>query len=152
MRNIKTSIAVLLSIIALRILGMEVPFYGCIAAVITMQNQVDSSYKVGIERMTGTLIGAGFGVVFALIQEHNIWLITLGTALVIYFTNLVNQSNSVSIACIVFLSIMTNLTETTSIRYSIDRVIETFVGINIAVAVNALIYPPKPAENQHDTE
>lgn len=146
MRNIKTAISVLLSIVVLKFIGMEIPFYGCIAAVITMQNKLDASLKAGLDRMVGTLIGAAFGIFFATIEEHNPLLITLGIALVIYISNLLNQTNAVSIACIVFLSIMTNLTEATPLQYSIDRVLETFVGINIAVAVNYFIYPPKPEE------
>lgn len=149
MRNIKTSIAVLLTIGVLQLLGTESPFYACIAAVITMQNQVKGSFQVGVERMIGTLIGAGLGMVFALIQQNNPFLIALGIALVIYSTNILKQCKSASIACIVFLAIMTNLTTVSPVQYSILRVIETLIGIYIAVLVNVLIYPPSPEEEQN---
>lgn len=143
MRNIKTAIAVMLSILAIRILNMESPFYACIAAVITMQNKINVSYETGLHRMIGTLIGAAIGILFSLIWPQNIILTTIGIILIIFMANVVKQKNSINIACIVFLAIMTNVTNLPPLQYSIDRVLETFVGILLAVVVNSYLFPPK---------
>lgn len=143
MRNIKTAIAVFLCIVVLKFLNMNTPFYACIAAVITMQNTVNVSFKTGLYRMVGTLIGAGVGVGFSVLSPNNLVLTAVGIVIVIYITNLLRQKDSTSIACIVFLAVMTNLSDVTPIHYSALRVLETFVGIVIAMAVNALLYPPE---------
>lgn len=149
MRNIKTAISVFLCIIILRAFNNTFPFYACIAAVITMQGTVHDSFATGKNRMIGTIIGAIYGLIFALISPNNIFLTSIGIVLVIYFLNLFNRKNSISIACVVFLAIMTNLTQVTPLIYSLNRVTETFIGIFVSVLVNYFIYPPKYLDNLH---
>ena len=150
MRNIKTAISVFICIIILRVFHNTFPFYACIAAVITMQSTVHNSFTTGKNRIIGTIIGAICGLIFALISPNNVFLTSLGIVFVIYFLNLVNRKNSVIIACIVFLAIMTNLKEGTPLIYSLSRVIETFIGILVSVLINYLIYHPKYLENLHE--
>jgi uncharacterized membrane protein YgaE (UPF0421/DUF939 family) len=149
MRNIKTAISVFLCIIILRAFHNTFPFYACIAAVITMQSTVHDSYTTGKNRMIGTIIGAICGLIFALISPNNAFLTSIGIVFVIYFSNLFNRNNSISIACVVFLAIMTNLTKVTPLVYSFNRVTETFIGILVSVLVNYLISAPKYLDNLH---
>lgn len=150
MRNIKTAISVFICIIILRIFHNTFPFYACIAAVITMQSTVHNSFTTGKNRIIGTIIGAICGLIFALISPNNVFLTSLGIVFVIYFLNLLNRKNSIIIACVVFLAIMTNLKEGTPLIYSFSRVIETFIGILVSVLINYLIYHPKYLKNLHE--
>lgn len=92
--------------------------------------------------MIGTSIGALMGLIFALIQPENCILAAIGIIAVIYFCNILNKKNSITIACIVFLAIMTNMKGQDPFIYSLTRLLETFVGISIAVLINYLIAPP----------
>ena len=149
MRNIKTAISVFICIIILRAFHSTFPFYACIAAVITMQSTVHNSFTTGKNRMIGTIIGAIWGLTFALISPNNVFLSSIGIIFVIYSLNLLNRKNSIIIACVVFLAIMTNLKEGTPLVYSFNRVIETFLGIFVSVLVNYLIFHPKFLDNLH---
>lgn len=149
MRNIKTAISVFICIIILRAFHSTFPFYACIAAVITMQSTVHNSFSTGKNRMIGTIIGAIWGLTFALISPNSVFLSSIGIVFVIYSLNLLNRKNSVIIACVVFLAIMTNLKEGTPLVYSFNRVIETFLGIFISVFVNYFIFHPKFLDNLH---
>lgn len=149
MRNIKTAISVFLCIIILRIFHNTSPFYACIAAVITMQSAVQDSFTTGKNRMIGTIIGAIWGLIFALISPSNIFLTGIGIVFVIYSLNILNRKKSISIACIVFIAIMTNLKDATPLIYSLSRVAETFLGIFVSVLVNYLIFHPKYLDNLH---
>ncbi|QGU96284.1 FUSC family protein [Clostridium bovifaecis] len=150
MRNLKTAIAVFLCIIITRKLNVsDSPFYACIAAVICMQSSVFETFKTGKNRMIGTFIGALIGFLFALIQPGNAMLVAVGIILLIYVCNVLGYNKSISIACIVFIAIMVNLTDKTPLFYSTYRLIETFIGILIAVLVNYFIYPPKYLDNLH---
>jgi len=149
MRNIKTAISVFLCIIILRAFHNTYPFYACIAAVITMQSAVQDSFTTGKNRMIGTIIGAIWGLIFALISPSNIFLTGIGIVFVIYSLNLLNRKKSISIACIVFIAIMTNLKDATPLIYSLSRVAETFLGIFVSVLVNYLISHPKYLDNLH---
>lgn len=149
MRNIKTAISVFLCIIILRAFHNTFPFYACIAAVITMQSAVHDSFTTGKNRMIGTIIGAIWGLIFTLISPNNVYLTSIGIVFVIYSLNLLNRKKSITIACVVFLAIMTNLKEGTPLFYSFSRVAETFIGIFVSVLVNYLIFHRKYLDNLH---
>ncbi|AYF53660.1 FUSC family protein [Clostridium botulinum C] len=152
MRNLKTSIAVVLCVIIIRILHIDSPFYACIAAVICMQTWVSDSFIVGKNRMIGTFIGALIGLLLALIKPGNIILIGIGIIGVIYICNLLGKNKSITIGCIVFLAIMVNLTSKTPLIYSTFRLIETFIGIFISVFVNYFVFPRDHSENLYNVK
>ncbi len=143
MRNIKTAIAVCISILISEILNMEYPFYAAIASVISMQGSVEGSLKAGKNRMVGTSIGAFVGFIFSSIMPGNILFIGIGIVCVIYLCNLFNIKEASSIGCIVFCAIMINLKESNPLFYSINRLLDTFVGIIVSIVVNYCITPPK---------
>lgn len=151
MRNIKTGISVFLCVIVSRLLNLEIPFYAGIAAVISMQSSVTSSFHAGRNRMLGTLVGAATGLVFAIIDPGNAILCGIGVSVVIFVTNSLKWNKSASIGCIVFLAIMTNLNGKAPVNYSLNRILDTFIGISIAVLVNYLIFPPKYLNKVLDT-
>lgn len=142
MRTMKTALSVFLCIITLNLLKIQYPFYACIAAVISMQSSVSDSFITGKNRMIGTSVGALIGLIFALIRPENSILTGIGIIAVIYFCNMLNKRSSINIACIVFLAIMTNMKGQNPFAYSVTRLLETFIGIAIAVLVNYLIAPP----------
>jgi uncharacterized membrane protein YgaE (UPF0421/DUF939 family) len=143
MRNIKTAIAVIISILISRVFKTEYPFYAAIASIISMQSSVENSFKTGRNRMLGTIVGAAVGFICALISPENPLLIGIGIVCVIYLCNLLNWKESSSIAGIVFCAIMLNLKGNSAVIYSINRIIDTFVGIIVAIAVNYFVVPPK---------
>lgn len=55
MRNIKTAIAVVISILVSKLLKTEYPFYAAIASIISMQSSVEDSFKTGRNRILGTI-------------------------------------------------------------------------------------------------
>lgn len=121
---------------------MEYPFYAAIASVISMQMSVEGSLKAGKNRMLGTFMGALVGFICASIMPGNIFLIGIGIVCVIYLCNLFNWEQSSSIACIVFCVIMINLKGSSPLYYSINRLLDTFLGIMVSVTVNYFIVPP----------
>lgn len=143
MRNIKTAIAILVCLIIANLLQLQYPFYAAIATVISMENSVTNSFAAGKYRMMGTFVGAGAGLAFATIQPENIWLCALGTIVAIYICNLLKWNKSIPIAIIVFLAIMLNLQGDSPLHYSINRIIDTLIGVGVAVMVNYLVFPPK---------
>ncbi|MBL4936645.1 FUSC family protein [Clostridium sp. YIM B02515] len=147
MRNIKTAIAVVISMIISKLLNMEYPFYTVIASIISMQSSVEASFKAGRNRMLGTLIGALIGFILSSIMPGNIILIGIGIVAVIYICNIFNWEQSTSIACVVFCAIMINLKGGSPFFYSVNRLVDTFIGITVAVGVNYFIAPPKSYEN-----
>lgn len=143
MRNIKTAVSVFLCVLISRLLKMEYPFYAAIASVISTSSSVTDSYIAGRNRMFGTLVGAMIALICSLISPGNVFLCGIGIVIVIYICNLLNWNKSVSIACIVFCVIMTNLNGRNPFEYSFNRILDTLLGIVIAVIVNYTLVPPK---------
>ncbi|MGL4990905.1 MAG: FUSC family protein [Sarcina sp.] len=147
-RNFKTALSILLSIIILKILGFESSFYACIAAVICLTDSYENSIKTGKNRMIGTIIGGSFGMIATIILSvyNTFWLRTLliflFTIAVIYICTILKKPGSVSIACIVLLANLLLNRDYSNYIYTFSRIIETFIGVVIAVFVNAYILPP----------
>ena len=150
MRNIKTAIAVSLSVAISRFFNMEYPFYTAIAAIISMQTTVGESFKVGRNRMLGTMLGAIVGVIFYFIHPSSVIIMGIGIMVVIYMCNLLGWNKSVSIAGIVFCVIMTNLDGRDPVFYALNRIFDTFIGIIIAVLVNYFVKPIDDYNNIED--
>lgn len=148
-RNIKTAIAVLLCVLASKALKLEYPFFTVIAAIFSMENSIASTYKAGLYRLIGTLVGAFVGVIFIYIQPGNAFLMGIGTILLIFICNTFNWDRAVPIAGVMFAAIMLSLNNKNPIQYSFSRVLDTFIGIVIAVAVNYLVFPPNNLAQLH---
>ena len=155
-RNLKTALAIFLSIMVLKLLGFDSSFYACIAAVICMGDSFENSLKMGKNRMIGTLIGGCVGLfaTFLLSYYSNFWfetiLITGLSIIVIYICTLLNKPGSVSIACIVFLANLLLTRDYSNYVYNISRIFETLVGIVISIIINIYIFPPKDAKDVKD--
>lgn len=142
MRTIKTTIAVLLTIIIAHILKLQSPLLAGIAAIVTMQSNIINSIEEGKSRLLGTVFGAIVGILFALIAPGNLLLVGIGMIVVIIVCNHMDWEDSIIIALIVFLSMMIEQKEGQRLSYTINRTIDTFLGVLIASIINVIISPP----------
>ncbi|WP_203635921.1 FUSC family protein [Thermobrachium celere] len=144
MRNIKTALAVFLSIVFSNILKLDYPFYAAIASLVCMQSTLEKTYTAGKNRLLGTFIGAVLGFVFASLFPTNALFSALGIVLLIYICNKLDWNDAISMAGIVFLGIMLNIKDNKhALVYSYKRLLETLIGITIAFIVNYFIKPPE---------
>lgn len=154
MRNIKTSISVFLCLLLFQILNRDNALQACIAAVICMQNTIVDSYKKGIERVKGTILG-GIGGAFVLYLITNfgyediiIFVIPLGIVILIELCVTLNMKQSVVICCVVYLGILITIErEGGPVIYAVNRVIDTTIGIMITIIVNKYIKVPEKIKN-----
>lgn len=156
MRLVKTALAVALCLIIELAIGRQNPFYACIAAVVCMLPSYRETFYTGLNRIIGTVIGGLFG--YALIELgqyvpfYTEWarllLIPAIMMAVIYILNVFGKPAAVSIGCIVFLSITANPARTyeNALIFVIDRILDTCIGIVVAMLVNRFIVPHKKGE------
>lgn len=147
LRNVKTALSVFFCILLFELIGRPNPLFACSAAIICMRETVHYSYKKGVDRLIGTLIGGIIGLVFLLIKNNLAVLPTqsfiagIGILFVIYMCNLLKKSDASVISSIVFLAIVIGVSDTSPYLYALNRMADTFVGIIIALIVNKSIYP-----------
>ena len=79
-------------------------------------------------------------------------LLMIGLSLSIYMCKVVGKPEATSICCIVFLGILTVHIEKDVYFYAWTRVVETVVGIGIAVLVNHCLKVPKPLVKYFNTD
>ena len=156
-RNIKTALSVFFCILLFELIDRPNPLFACSAAIICMRETVDDSFKTGVDRVVGTLIGGIIGLVFLLIKNHLNMLSTqciiggIGVFVAIYLCNVFNKNNAAVISSIVVLAIIIGVTEKPPYLYALDRTVDTLAGIIIALLVNKYIYPWKE-ENSAESE
>ena len=137
-RNLKTSLSVFICIIVFELLGRSSAFFACIAAMMCMQDTVENSYKMGKNRMLGTFLGAVVGLLLtAIFNVLSIQHFIVYALLCILF----NCKGAINSACIVVFAIMTNLKGVGSYDYAFNRILDTFIGVIIAIIINRLVYP-----------
>lgn len=142
LRTVKTGIAVALGLLAVQLLNLESPFFVTIAALIGMQPTVTDSWKVGRNRILGTVAGTIFGLLTALILPGHFLLAGIGVIILILFMNRVGIPEGIIISCVVFISIFM-VTQEDVVAYALSRLLDTVIGISIALLVNYFVFPPK---------
>ncbi len=152
LRNIKTAIAVYLCIILYYLLNLGNPIIALFSVVICMQQNISQSLQEGKNRILGTFYGGAFGVLFRLLHlksyELYIWSAVLALMLIfiIYTLNILKRSEAVSNCSILFLLIALDNSTDMLFKFAFIRMIDTIIGIVIAISVNRFIFPPKQLE------
>lgn len=152
MRNIKTSLSVFLCLLLFYFIDRENSIFACVAAVICMQNTVVDSLEKGISRILGTIVGGLVGMfvlfissqVFAFNEELMIFIIPLGIIMLIEICVMIDKKQAVVISCVVYLSILISKNRDGGyVLYTLNRVLDTSVGIIIALLVNKYVVMPE---------
>lgn len=153
MRNIKTSVSVFLCILLFDVANRGSSFYACVAAVICMQQTLENTFNKGMSRVVGTVIGGVMGSILLYADEfftfEGAYIFVLSVAIVILIQAcvLLKQNDAAAICCVVFLSIALNHRGSGDyIYYTVSRVVDTSVGILIAVFVNRFLNVDKIME------
>ncbi len=139
MRNVKTSLAAFLSVGISYLLKLEFPFFTAISAIFTIASPKETPLKAGRIRMLGSLAGACIGVGLALIKPGNVFLCGLGMIVIVYILGIFKLDNAIPIAGVIFMAIMLGKDIKNPLQYSVNRILNTFAGIVVAVAVDYAI-------------
>lgn len=140
LRTIKTGIAVTLAVFIAYLLKLKYPFFVGITTIISMDKTVVNTFKLGRNRIYGTILGAIIGTIMALIEPGNPLLCGLGVILLITICNKLGIQSGISVGGIVILAIMVHTKENIYL-YAINRTLDTFIGASIAFIVNISIFP-----------
>ncbi len=147
-RNIKTAFATALTAFLYFLVDRN-PTFACIGAIFGMGSDMGNSKLHGGNRFFGTLIGGVLGMLlfrFYIIfyPEGGIHLFLLlplfvGVVLLILFSQLFHWVGAVQPGGVVLCIILFNTPVETYISYSINRIIDTGIGVLVALAINALL-------------
>lgn len=145
MRTIKTGIAVMLCCLLTRF-AVDNMFYCSIACVVTMQDTIKTSFKMGTQRVLGTLIGGLIGFLLVLISPANPILCGIGIMIVIKCCNMFKLSSLV-VSSVTFLSLYLGYVDSAPLVYSIQRIIDTSIGVIMGLIINYSVARPNYYNN-----
>lgn len=132
-----------------------IPFYSALAVLQCIQPYMESSREMAKKRTLGTLIGAFWGFLVLLMELYLLpeyirtsivgsLLIACMTGVVLYTTVLFDKKNVSYFSCVVFLSItIMHMTDENPYIFVLNRVLDTIIGVIMAVVVNSFHLPRK---------
>lgn len=145
MRTIKTGLAVTLCCILARF-AVDNMFYCATACVVTMQDTIKTSFKMGSQRVFGTLIGGIVGFLLVLISPANPILCGIGIMIVIKSCEILKLSSLV-VSSVTFFSLYLGYINNDPLAYSVQRVIDTSVGVIVGLIINYTMARPNYYNN-----
>lgn len=153
-RIIKSSISVVLCFLVYVLRGYQgIPFYTALAALQCMQPYRDSTKNIAIIRISGTFIGAFYGLITIAIQyqlllpnQINEWAYYLLVAFCVIFVLKTavyfNKKPAAYFSCVVYLCItMVHIGDQDPYMFVFHRVLDTLIGVLIGISVNAFSLP-----------
>ena len=117
-----------------------------ITTIICMQGTIEKSIESGNSRFVGTLIGSALGTILLIIRQYipfafaGILLAPLGTMLLIMLCSTIKMSDSIIIASVALITIVMGQNVGSPIMYGLNNLLDTFVGITVALVINLLIF------------
>ncbi|MEG2119008.1 MAG: aromatic acid exporter family protein [Pseudoflavonifractor sp.] len=147
LRNLKTAFAATLCAALYAIVGRN-PTFACIGTIFGMGSNPEDSWRSGGNRLIGTVIGGFLGMglfwVFLHLEPYGgrLWLLPLlffGVILLIVAAQLFHWPGAVQPGGVVLCIILFNTPEHTYVAYSLNRMIDTGIGVFLALAVNHLL-------------
>jgi uncharacterized membrane protein YccC len=141
----RTAVAVVLTQIVVAVLGMTQGYWAVITTVIVMQANLGGSIRAGWSRLAGTAVGALSGALASYLGGQS--LLALGLAVLVTLsvcTLLPRLRESTRVAGItVVIVILAGHPSESAVMLGLSRFIEIALGIIMALAVSALLFPSR---------
>lgn len=152
MRTVKTVVVVFLSLcLAYVRQGFANPLYIAIAAILCIQPTMESSRIAGTNRLIGTFVGGFWGIAVFLINSYvfaDLHIIakyaftSLALIPMIYTNIYIKRASMVATSAVVYLIITVSpVGNMTNLQFVFNRLLDTFMGFAIAMAVNRIKLP-----------
>lgn len=150
-RTFKTVIAVIISSLFMQYVLKQNPFFACIGAVVAMEKTMSMSIRIAVIRNVGTITGGLIGIAITSFTE-SLFVMAVGLVVLIWVNNIAGKSESIVPGAIVYFAVFYLNTMDSALIYGLTRIMGTLIGTLIALAVNTLIFPPKPQDEILDAD
>ena len=145
MRTIKTGIAVAICTFLAQYL-VNNPMFAGVGCVVSVQDTVKGSFKLGFDRVRGTFIGGLVGFLCVLIKPGDPIVAGLGIMAAIYICTTLNIKSGIVVSSVTFLVVHLGIMDSTPAYYAISRVIDTSIGVVIGLTINYILARPNYCE------
>lgn len=141
--GLKTAFAAVLAYTITLALNLEFGYWAVISTVIVMQVYVADSVEMCMYRLSGTIVGALFGVLVVLFTPKTDFFIGIALFISIgicsFLTRYKNRYRMAAITVVII--VMTGINAENIFIFGLARVYEIVIGILCAFAISVLIFP-----------
>lgn len=131
--------ATVVSVIAARACGLPEPFWAVVTTIVVMQSSLGAAWTVSLQRIIGTVIGAGIGAIWLTWLPRSVPLLALGVLVMGAICGLLRQSQSAyRFAGITLVIITMPSYSNPSWIIALHRFLEVCIGIIVGMGVMAL--------------
>lgn len=142
LRTVKTAIAVTIALFLAEFRGSPALIFAGIGAIVAMSRSLKDAVHACMSQIIGITCGFGMGILYVtFFSSYNYLTIGLGIILIITFCNVFKIPDTVTLSCIVFISICLVPANQSALSYGFNRLIDTSIGLITALMINILIKP-----------
>lgn len=138
----KLGLATALAYLACTALGSEYPFYAVISVIVVLQPTLGTTWQSSLRRIGGSLVGIPLGGLLAMAHVNTALALGVGVATTVWICTRLSLRDGVAVSAFALASIVVNHPSEPWL-FAAHRLLDTLVGIAIAVAVNRLLWPPR---------
>jgi len=116
-----------------------------IAAIITSQVHLGSSFKAGGARILGTVVGAVISTIFIYFFGKSPLMFGVCIFFTIIFCKIFNLQTSISLAgaTVAAIIVLNQIHEETTWKFAAFRILDTCVGVFVAISIAYLLWPKR---------
>jgi uncharacterized membrane protein YccC len=138
----KTALAAALCWWIAMLFGLHDGYWGAISTIIVLQSNFGATISASRDRIFGTVIGALFGFSFTLFGALP-WNYILAVLAAVIVCGLLGLRSSSRLAGVTITIVMLVQQGSSHWTIALDRVMEVFLGIVVALAISTLVYPDR---------
>ncbi|MDR3190560.1 MAG: aromatic acid exporter family protein [Lactobacillaceae bacterium] len=142
-RTFKTGLAVFIVILGFTIFHRGNPMIASLAAIFSLRSDFETTIHFGKSRIIANTLGGLFAIVYIIIRDefHNapwvtVIVIPILLMLLIVLNDGIHNNTGIIGASAAFLMISLTVPVNETYVYAFDRVIDTFVGVAVAILMN----------------
>ena len=142
---VKTALAAVTTYALTTLFGLPQGYWAVISVIIVMQNNLGSSFQVGVNRIIGTAVGAILGAACLTLLGSGAMALGIGVGLTIlvcaYFIHLHESFRMAGLTATII--ILLGNQSGTFLDYAVFRFLEIGLGVAVALAFSAFIWPSR---------
>lgn len=155
MRTFKTALSVVVCVLLFHVLGRDNPLIATIAAVVSLRQDMTSTVSIGKERILGNTVGSVAAMIYLVVQHffpHTLFLqlvlLPILVAIVVIFQDGIGNNSGIITGIATFILITLSTPQGESVIVALDRIVDTFIGVGVAIFLNIVIKPPETEEQR----
>ncbi|MBS1836314.1 MAG: FUSC family protein, partial [Actinobacteria bacterium] len=144
-RSLRIGLAAALATLCSQLLHLPNPWFATVAAIVAMQSTLQATFRSGRNSILGAFIGAVLGLGVATVASDQAWAVgVVVTAPLVVFGWFRLRSIGQQAALVASVVVLVpSRPELTTLQFAVVRFGQAAIGIVVAMAVQALVFPPR---------